>query len=208
MTAPSPRKKQEPVIIIPPEEMTGQIRNRLPVVEEGLRVLDPRRTDVETHISRFDAKRVPYAPMRAHMEMAAQVLAVGGTFKMAAARAGVSQRQIKKYYQDEMFRKRIQELRDVMLSKVRGRVMRELGRRTEDEKLQKLEFLDFLRLFDRVAGAQSPGGKAAVNVEINNQQMSNYDTLLAALISPDPGTEGEDFPILQLEGPSVSEGDS
>lgn len=185
--------------------MTGHIRNRLPVVERGLSVLDPRRKSEEEFVESFELKRTKYAAMQAHREMSAQVLAVGGTFKMAALRAGVSVRQVKKYYEDADYRQRIEELRTVMLSKVRGRVMTELSRRTEPAKIRQIELLDLLRVFDRVNGAVGQRAGITVGGDINVNQ---YDTIIAALLSSEPRAEGVDFPIIEVESTALPSADT
>jgi AcrR family transcriptional regulator len=140
------------------------------------------------------------------MELSAQVLAVGGTFKMAAARAGCSVRQVKKYYSSADYRARIDELRSTLLSRLRGRIVRELERRTSDEKIQRMELLDLLRVYDRVLG---PGkGAGGTHIGEVNVTTNNYDTLLAALVAPDSGTEGVDFPILESTDFPLSGGSS
>src|SRR5689334_5154499 len=98
---------------------------------QGLRVLDPKAESFEERSERMAAARLPYAPMRAHMEMAAMVLASGGTFRLAATHAGISVRQVKKYYSTAEFRQRILELRETMMGKIRGRIVRDLVRRTD-----------------------------------------------------------------------------
>lgn len=190
------RHPQQELIL--PEDASGHDRNLLPVVQEGLKVLDPKRETFEERSERFRAQRTKYAPMHAHMEMAAIALAAGGSFKIASAKAGVSVRQVKKYYSDADFRSRIEELRQQMFSKVRGRVIKELEKRTEPDKIEKIELLDLLRVFDRVAGPI--GGKAGVNVAGDiNVTNTNYDTIVAALLAPERAGEGADFPIFDAD---------
>jgi hypothetical protein len=130
--------------------------------------------------------------------MAAVILASGGTFKMAATKAGVSVRQVKKYYTEVEFRARIEEMRQVMFSKVRGRVVKELVNRTDPGKIEKIELLDLLRVFDRVAGPV--GGKAGVNIAGDvNVTNTNYDTIIASLLAPESGEESSDFPRFELD---------
>lgn len=189
-------KKPEPNLIHPSDpNPSGTVRNRLPVVRQGLEIIDPKNTTEQELIDRFAAKRTPYAPMRAHMELSAQVLAVGGTFKMAAARAGTSTRQVKKYWMQEQFRNRVEELRMTLLSRLRGRIVRELERRTGDESIKEMELLDLLRVWDRVGGGvKGPGG---ITVGEMNLTQNNYDHILAAIITPDRGAQGSDFPSFE-----------
>lgn len=181
-----------------PENASGKDRNVLPVVQEGLRVLDPKRETFEERSERYREQRTKYAAMHAHMELAATVLAAGGTFKLAAHRAGVSVRQVKKYYEDPDFRSRIEELRQTMFSKVRGRVIKEFEKRTRPGKIEQIELLDLLRVFDRVAGPI--GGKAGVQIAGDvNVTTTNYDTIVQALLAPQQPGESKDFQIFDAD---------
>lgn len=177
-----------------PENASNRDRMQLPAVQEGIKVLDPRRETFAERSERYREQRKKYAAMQAHMEMAAIALAAGSTFKLAAGKAGLSTRQVRKYYTDPDFRSRIEELRQIMFSKVRGRVIKELENRTEPDKIEKIELLDLLRVFDRVAGPI--GGKAGVNIAGDvNVTSTNYDTVISALLAPKQPGESEDFPI-------------
>jgi len=187
------------------ETYSGHDRNLLPAVREGLRVLDPKRESFEERSERFRAQRLKYAPMRAHMEMAATALAAGGSFRLAATHAGVSVRQVKKYYTDAEFRSRIEELRNTMFSKIRGRVIKEMEKRTEPGKIEQIELLDLLRVFDRVAGPI--GGKAGVNIAGDvNVGTTQYDTIIAAVLAQNSTAEEPDFPVFELNSSTLSEG--
>jgi hypothetical protein len=190
-----------------PDDATGHDRNLLPAVREGLRVIDPKRETFEERSDRFRAQRLKYAPMRAHMEMAAMALAAGGSFRLAATHAGVSVRQVKKYYTDAEFRSRIEELRNTMFSRIRGRVIKEMEKRTEPGKIEQIELLDLLRVFDRVAGPI--GGKAGVNIAGDvNVGTTQYDTIIAAVLAQNSPTEEPDFPIFELNSSSSPSEDS
>lgn len=199
--------KNEQQLIIPTGEQTSQIRNRMDPTNRGLRLINPQAKDFDDHkeaISR--TPRLRYAAMRAHMEMSAQVIAVGGTQKMAAKYAGVSPRQIKKYYQDADFRTRVEELRGLLASRIKGKILRELNRRTTGQNLQNMDLLDMLRVFDRV----TVGGKGmAITVEGDvNVQQNRYDAILTALFNPNAGEEGSNFPGYEPEDVSISGDDS
>lgn len=180
------------LIQVPPEKMTSQIRNRKQPTERALRVLNPRgegQEEIQERIERNNP-RMKYTAMRAHQEMAAQALAVGATQKMAAIYAGVSQRQIKKYYGDPDFRSRIEELRAVLASRIKGRIMNELNRRVTGKKIQRMDTLEMLRILDRM----TTGGKGmAINVQ-GDVNVNNYERVLNALFGVDPGSDGVDFP--------------
>lgn len=197
----APKPKNPPPDLIYRGEVTGHTLNRLPMVQQGLKIVDPHNTTEEELTEKFQRQRKPYAPMRARKELAAQVLAVGGNYKMAAARAGLSSRQIRKYTSEADFRQRIEELRSLMLSRVRGRIMTELSRRTTPDKIQELEILDLLRVFDRVVGPRGSGNSLNIGeVNVHN----SYDNILAAIISPDTGTESGDFPVFEPDGVTIS----
>lgn len=167
-------------------------KKRIPVVREALAVLDPKDVSLEDRVEALQNQRKKYAAMAAHKEMAAMVLAAGGSNKQAAAKAGVSPRQVRKYMTDPDFRARIEELRTTVLSKVRGRLMKELERRTKPGSIERIELLDLLRIYDRVVG---PGKNAGVNIagDVNVNQ-SNHDTIIAALLAPVRSGEEPDFP--------------
>lgn len=194
--AATPRPKNPPPnLIYRDQQPSSEVQNKLPMVQQGLKIIDPRASTEADLVEKLERQRAPYAPMRAHKELAAQVLAVGGTYKMAAARAGVSVRQIRKYQSEGDFRQRVEELRNVMLSRVRGRIMTELSRRTTPEKIQELEILDLLRVWDRVVG---PRGTASNGVSIGEVNVhTHYDNILQAIVTPDSGPQSSDFPIFE-----------
>lgn len=186
-----------------------QIRRRAPVVEEGLKLL--RVKDEEELIEQNTKKRQRYAAMHAHREIAATVLALGGSRKMASRKAGVSTRQIQKYYADPDFRERIQELQELAANKIRGRVMNEVTRRTGPAMIKKIELLDLLRIGDRFGLGR--GNASAIS--INNTEVHNYEALFNQVFlgdnpqqSADAGEESEDFPAFEPTGLALSGGDS
>jgi len=188
-----PRKKkkvrEDRALVVVPENASRIDRRTADLIKDDVKLLDPKRETFEERQERLEGNRVPYASMVAHQEMAAIILASGGTYRLAAAKAGVSVRQVKKYYSSADFRQRIEELRSTRFSKIIGRVLKELDKRTEKGAIEKIELLDLLRVWDRVAGPV--GGKGGVNIAITNNQ--NYDSLIAALTAPVGQGEGEDF---------------
>jgi len=190
---------------LPPNPSSVDVR-RQPLVRENLALVPDSRETFEERQARLEGKRIKYSGMHAHQEMAALVLAAGGSFKMAATRAGISMRQVRKYYTEADFRARIEELRTVMFSKVRGRVIKELEKRTEPGKIDNIELLDLLRVFDRVAGPL--GGKAGIQISGDVNVSNNYDNIIQALLTPQPEPEGPDFPIYTVEGVTIPSGDS
>jgi hypothetical protein len=183
---------QRDLVHLPPDAGPGD-RKRLEATNRGLKILNPQGKDLDDYQEEIVKKpRMKYAAMRAHMEMSAQALAVGSTQKLAAQYAGVSARQIKKYMQDSDFRARILELRAITTSKINGKIIRELDRRTNTGAIKNMELLDLLRIMDRLSPT---GGKGmAINVEGDVNVGNKYDNILAALFSPDTGKNGGDFP--------------
>lgn len=197
--------EKAPLLVLDPEETTPQIRNRMESTNRGLRILNPQGQDHEEIQAKMTARRLPYAAMRAHQELAAQALASGATMKMASRYAGISIRQIKKYYTDVDFRERIEELRTTMLSKLKGRIVKELGRRTNREEIQKLEILDILRIGDRVGLAR---GSAVDERAGNAAQHNTYEAIFNTVILSHGGPEGGDFPVYESNDASLPGEDS
>lgn len=201
-----PRTERVPI----GDDYTGHDMNLVPVVEEGSRILDPKNESFADRQVRISGQRKPYSAMRAHQEMAATALASGGSFRMAALKAGVSVRQVKKYYTEPQFRARIEELRASLFSKIRGRILKELEKRTDPANIERIELLDLLRVFDRVYG--SPGGKGAgggVNIAGDiNVTNTNYDTILAQILASNTESEGGSFPSFELDSLRLPGADS
>lgn len=175
-----------------PEDAGPGDRKRLEPTNRGLAILNPKGKELEDYKEEIVKKpRMRYAAMRAHQEMAAQALAVGATQKLAGQYAGVSARQIKKYMMDPDFRARIDEHRSMMMSKIKGKIMRELDRRTDRVSIKNMELLDLLRIMDRL----TVGGKGmAITVEGDVNVNNKYENILAALFAPNAGADGSDFP--------------
>jgi hypothetical protein len=186
------KKKRHRELVVVPEGASRQLRQKAEAITPAMEILDPKRETFEERQERLENKRVPYASMAAHKEMAAMVLAAGGTYRLAAAKAGISVRQVKKYYTTADFRARIDELRKTTFSKILGRLLKELEERTKPGVIENIELLDLLRVWDRVAG--SPGkGPGGMNIGEINVTNNNYDALLAALVSAKRSGEGGDF---------------
>lgn len=175
------------------------MRNRMGAVREGLDLLDPSHKTEDEMINDLASRRVPYAAMNAHRERAAMALSTGATMKIASRYAGVSVRQIKKYMEISDFRRRVEELRMILMSKIRGRLLKEMGRRTGPKQIGRMELLDLLRVYDRVSGTGG-NGRQGIQIGEMNVGTTNYDTIISALLSFDSGEEGKDFPRLILDG--------
>lgn len=136
------------------------------------------------------------AAEQAHRELAAPVLAVGGTNEEAADRAGVAPSTIARYLKDDDFKQAVATLREQLTSRVTGRILQRLEKLTDAEHIEGLKVDDLLHIYDRTGGAKSPSGIAAsrsattVNVGFSVQQ---YNEFLATLPGSDTGNEGEDF---------------
>lgn len=182
-----------------PETASSQERKKIGPVNRGLRLINPDGKDAEEveHEIRGREPGSQYAPMRAHKELASQVIAVGGTYRMAARYAGISRRMIHKYMQDPRFRARIEEHRAQMASGIKGRILGELGRRTKGKAIHSWDIMDMVRVLDRLTGA---GGKGMITVEGDlNVNNNKYEAILASLFSEpkqiaDSGEDGGDFP--------------
>ena len=187
----------------------ARARKRAPVVEENLKILRaPEKTTLEQKALQ---KRVRYAAMQTHMEIAAIVLAAGGTATQAANKAGIGKRQVRKYMESGDFRDRIIELQETLGNRIRGRIMKEIGRRTAPEFIEKMELLDLLRVGDRFGLGR---GNASVIVN-DNREIHNYENTFNALFHgedqkrlSDPSAEGVDFPEFEPTSLALSGGDS
>lgn len=195
-----PTQKQQQ-LQLSPGEMTPRARRSIDSVNEGLRLLNPSGADaedIEEKLSKNPRQR--YAAMHAHRELAAMALSIGSTQRMAAKYAGVSPRQIKKYYADPDFRVRIEELRAVLASKMKGKIMRELNRRLTGDKLKNMDTLEMLRIFDRI----TTGGKGmAINVSGDLNVNNKYEAILAAILDTDASNDGADFPQFGDRGVTI-----
>lgn len=203
----NPDKTKRALVVVPDAGLSRDERAQMEGLKGIMENVPRARESFEERQGRLIGQRVKYASMLAHEEMAATVLASGGTFRLAAAKAGISVRQVKKYYTTADFRARIEELRQTTFSKIRGRVLKEMEARTSPEKIKNIELLDLLRVHDRVYGPPG-GGRSGVNVQGDlNVGGTHYDQLVQALLAPESGTEEPDFQIYEPEGLPAS-GDS
>lgn len=149
-----------------------------------------RRSEDEIYSELVEqGQRGAFAALSAHREMAATILAAGGTRKEAADYAGITEATVSRFFEDQEFRARVSEVRSITLGRVQGRIVKDLERRTEPKKLKKMELVDVLRIYDRTAGPKSGAGKVAESITVNN-----YDAIFAEITRPDSPEEGEDFP--------------
>ena len=176
-----------------PDEASSQERKKLAPINRGLALVNPEGKDTSEMVGEIvgASPRTQYAPMRAHQEAASMVIAVGGTYKMAARYAGVNRRQVHKYMQDPNFRARVDEHRAKMVSGIKGRILGELGRRTKGKAIQNWEIMDLVRVLDRLTGS---GGKGMTTIIEGDVNVNKYEGILAALFGPDAGSNGSDFP--------------
>jgi hypothetical protein len=186
-----------------------KLRRSAPVVEDNLRML--KTPPAETIEQKAEKKRIRYAAMRTHQEIAANVIAAGGNATQAARKAGVSRRQVRKYMESADFRERVAELQEVLGNAIRGRVMKEIGRRTGPKYIQKMELLDVLRVGDRFGLGR---GSASVIVNDHSSVQNNYEANFNALfhaedseLDSDSEEEGADFPEFEPTSLALSGGD-
>jgi len=168
-----------------------------------LKVVGP--ADAVDEIPTGTPRRAQYQAMQMHMERAAIALAAGASWKTTADFAGVSVRQTRKYYTDPDFRARIDELRKTMTSRLQGRIVKELLRRTSPNAIQRIELLDLLRIGDRVGLAR---GSNALEAEAANGGSTSYETIFNTIFLTHTGEKGGDFPIYGNERLSLPGGDS
>jgi hypothetical protein len=150
--------------------------------------------------------RPAFASMAAHQEIAAAMLSCGATLGEAADRAGVTEVTISKYWADQSFRRRVFELRSVVVDGINGRIVGELDRRTKGRNLQNMELMDVLRVFDRTNPKQS-GSQRSVTTVAGNLSVTqlNYEGLSAEVRRVDTPEESADFPLLGPGSPAVAE---
>lgn len=184
---------------------------RAPIISENLKLL--KTPEPEKVKKKNIERRVRYAAMKTHMETVAHVIAAGGSAKQAAEKAGVSRRQVRKYMESGDFRDRIAELQEILGGKIRGRVMKEIERRTSPEVIQKMELLDVLRVGDRF-GLGRGAGSVIVN---DNREVHNYEATFNQLFHggsedpeqlPDGEEEGADFQEFEPSSVALSGGDT
>ncbi|MDQ3024418.1 MAG: hypothetical protein M3R04_08565, partial [bacterium] len=163
-------------------------------VERSLALLPPEMLRSEDEI--FDelierGQKPAHAAIQAHREMAATILAAGGTFEEAGDHAGVSAGTVGKFYEEESFRQRVEEMRAVVLSEVQGRIVADLKRRIL--QVDKMELTDVLRVYDRTVGTAGRNKGSTVNVGNLTVNNATYDTILAKISLPDADEEGGDL---------------
>lgn len=183
------------------------------MVEQNLAVLakempDTTRSEEQIFGELVEAGvRPPFAAMAAHQEIAAVILAAGGTLGEAANRAGVTEVTVSKYWARDSFRRRVQELRSIVVDGINGRIVGELDRRTKGRNLQDMEITDVLRIYDRTNPKQSARDGRAVTVAGNlNVTQLNYAGIEAEISRPDSAEESADFVVLGADGHPVAEG--
>lgn len=190
---------------------SSQMRRRAPVVKEGMKILQAKTE--EELVDKNVKKRIRYARMHAHKELAAIVLATGGTRKQASRKSGVSLRQIQKYWESSDFRDRVAELQELLGNRVRGKVIKEINRRTDPALIKKMELLDLLRVGDRFGLGRGKDSAINVNTEIHNYESTFNEVFLNSgsdneELDSDGEEEGEDFPAFEPTSLALSGGDS
>lgn len=163
------------------------------------------------------SQRQRFAELETARELAATVLAAGGTISEAAGRAGVTARTVSSYLTNEAFRHRVDEHRSVIRARVGGRIESWMERKTLDPaKLDESDPRAVLAIYDRIA----PVGKN-IHAEQTNVTINNYAEFMerlggvgrqrpaqAQVVVDDPGTQGRGFPLVGPDGPPVASGGS
>jgi hypothetical protein len=148
--------------------------------------------------------RPAYAALVAHQEIAAVMLAAGATLGEAANRAGVTEVTVSRYWADDSFRRRVQELRSIVIDGINGRIVGELDRRTKGRNLQEMEITDVLRVYDRTNPKSRDGSRGTTVAGNLNVVQLNYEGLRAEIGRPDGAEESADFQVLGPEDAAVA----
>lgn len=194
----------------PMDPANGRHENALVAVEHNIDLVAPEEDDLDYEVlkAKFKKKRTQYASLRAHQEIAANLIAAGATYELAAQRAGVSERQIRKYMTDSDFRARVVELREVLTTTIQGRILNRFAELVDDTHIKNLEVMDLARIFDRVSGASLGGGRGGPSIPTGNGGTEKYDNIIAQILVVNPGSEGADFPSFESSDAGLSGGDS
>lgn len=169
---------------------------------QGLRPAEMRHKNLQD----VREGRTRYASLPVKKEIAAVVLAAGGSIAQAAKAVGCTRAAIRRYLQEDAFRERVGELQAQTSTLVTGRILQEFDKRTRPEEIQKLEVLDLTRILDRVQG-QTPHAQDAKRKEEEPHDGDQYVFALQQIINVDGGSEGEDFPAFTAEDLRLSGGD-
>lgn len=186
---------------------------RLPATEENLDIIAPDQDDLDYQAvrSRIETtntdRRVKYAGLKTHQELAATYLAAGATPELAASKAGVSTRQIRKYQTDSDFRARVSELRETLTDRVRGAILNRFDELTAPGKIERLEVMDLARIYDRVAGTSTHNRNGGPVVNTGEGQ-ERYDAFLQKIVVNVNSGKSTDFPTFEVSDIRLSEGDS
>lgn len=119
-------------------------------------------------------RRAQFVALETHREMASEILGAGGTFEEAADHAGVSRATVAKWYAEEDFRRRVDEQRSVVRSKVGGRIEQWMDRRTSNpDELDKADPKVTLAIYDRISAGPGRAGQGS-----GQQQPTNVNVIL------------------------------
>jgi hypothetical protein len=124
---------------------------------------------------------------------------------MAGAKAGVSDRQIRKYMTDSDFRSRVLELREKLTNQVHGAILNRFSELVADNNIKNLEVMDLVRIFDRVVGTSQGGRTPVVNT---GEGQEKYDSFLQQITVVVNSGQGPDFPEFEPGDLRLSEGSS
>ena len=203
------------------EEQPTALRSEVEIFDEKLAQLNDAEGGTEDArggaVALPESKRRAWAALEAHKEMAATILAAGGTLGEAADHAGVTEATVRGYLEDEHLRARIEEQRTLIRARIGGRIEQWMERRTADpEALDAADPQTTLRIYDRVAGPAGGRGVAPPPA-VTNINILTYGDLMerAARVTrrvqaservDDAGAQGGDFPLLGAGSPAVAGG--
>jgi hypothetical protein len=183
----------------------SKIRNDEAHLQSGLRVLQPDDLD-DNGIPELAGRRTQYKPLRLHQEKAAMAIAAGATLRAAAKFADVSPRQVRKYMTMTDFRDRVTELRQIVMSRIQGKIISEINRRVSSDQLKSMEPLDIVRFYNLTVGGKDKGLADSINVNIKYDQI--FNSITAEISNPNASSESEDFPQYGAEDLLLPGGDS
>ena len=148
-----------------------------------------------------------YVSLSVRMEIAAAVLAAGGSFRQAGRACGRSAAAVQGWNEQSRFRERVQELQAIVSQQISGRILREFERRTREDQLDKLEVLDLTRIFDRVVD-RTPAALERKAAEAGEDEDAKYINITNQILNIDTSGQGADFPIYSDEDLQLPGGDS
>ena len=147
-----------------------------------------------------------YASLATFMEMAATILASGGSFRQAGRAVGRTSTTVRHWMEIPRFRERVGELQAIAGQQISGRILAEFEKRTRPDQLEKLEVLDLTRIYDRVVD-RTPAALDRKAEADGEDEFTKYEHLTQQIILVNSGGKGTDFPVYTPEDLRLSSGD-